>query len=79
MVPLWQAELTPLVVYRSKTMYMSSIILCGYAKHPDAKFPQQVDEIHLYQVYEANQGYEANQPLLLKTNGMLPSVLSLTT
>ena len=58
---LWQGELTPLVVYRSKTMYMSSILLCTYATHPDAQFPQQADEIHLC------QGYEANQPFVCST------------
>ena len=49
------ARRTSLVVYCSKTMYVSSILLGGYAKHPDAQFPQQADEIHLYQGDEANQ------------------------
>ena len=57
MFPLWQGELTPLVVYRSTTMHMSFILLRGYAKHPDVQFSQQVDEIHLYQGYEANQPF----------------------
>ena len=38
-------------------MYMSSILLRGYEKHPNVQFPQQVDEIHLYQGYEANQPF----------------------
>ena len=57
MFPLWQGELTPLVTYCSKTKYISAILLRGYAKHVDAQFPQQVDEIHLYQDYEANQPF----------------------
>ena len=38
-------ELTPLVICCSKTVYMSSILLCDYEKHQDAQSPQQMDEI----------------------------------